>query len=80
MIDARSKGLLLKCADLLRDVRRKGLFQAIEEGVFAGVKRTRSGGKGREGVIRKSEWYQNPIEELIRQELSVEPGKEDSNS
>ena len=80
VIDARSKDLLLKCADLLRDVRRKGLFQAIEEGVFAGVKRTRSGGKGREGVIRKSEWYQNPIEELIRQELSVEPGKEDSNS
>jgi beta-lysine 5,6-aminomutase alpha subunit len=70
LIDERAKDLLANCRSLLAEVQRKGLFQAIEEGVFAGVKRKRSGGKGREGVVRKTEWYQNPIEDLMEKELA----------
>jgi beta-lysine 5,6-aminomutase alpha subunit len=80
LIDTRAQELLAKCCSLLREIRRKGLFQAIEEGVFAGVRRNRSGGKGGEGVVRKTEWYMNPIEELLKKELSGTAETEVSNS
>lgn len=80
LIDARAKELLANCRSLLSEVQRKGLFQAIEDGVFAGVRRTRSGGKGREGVVLKTEWYQNPIEELMKKELAGTAGTEVSDS
>ena len=54
---------------LLEEVNQEGLFAAISEGVFAGVKRQRTGGKGREGVFKKSRWYFNPVEAALRAEL-----------
>lgn len=69
LIQRRASEILDRTEKLLGEVSRKGLFQAIEEGTFAGVKRQRTGGKGREGVFRKSQWYFNPVEDLLVKEL-----------
>ncbi len=73
-VSLRASELLLKCRALLHDVSAKGLFRAIEEGVFAGIKRSRGGGKGLEGVILKTSHYLNPLEEIMRRRLF--PGAE----
>lgn len=70
LIAARAKDLLGKCESLLAEVLLKGLSGAIEEGVFGGVRRQRTGGKGKEGVFRKSPWYHNPIEDGIVHRLA----------
>lgn len=69
-LDTRAASILDDTLKLLREVNEKGLFAAITEGVFAGVKRLRTGGKGREGVFKKSRWYFNPVEEDLRAGLS----------
>ena len=69
LIDRRAASILNDTLKLLEEVSEKGLFAAITEGVFAGVKRLRTGGKGREGVFKKGEWYLNPVEEALRAEL-----------
>lgn len=70
LLDTRAASILDDTLKLLREVNEKGLFAAITEGVFAGVKRLRTGGKGREGVFKKSRWYFNPVEEDLRAGLS----------
>ncbi|MEC9484584.1 MAG: lysine 5,6-aminomutase subunit alpha [Candidatus Izemoplasma sp.] len=61
IIQSRAKDVLKDATHLLKDIDQKGLFQAIEEGTFAGIKRSRDGGKGLEGVIKKDERYVNPV-------------------
>lgn len=39
---------------LLEEIRETGLFYALEKGMFADVKRSRTGGKGLEGVLKKA--------------------------
>jgi len=46
-------------------VAGKGLFKAIEERAFAGVTRTETGGKGHDGVVKKSPEYLNPFFEIL---------------
>jgi beta-lysine 5,6-aminomutase alpha subunit len=46
---------------LLEELDREGLFNALENGVFADIKRGRNGGKGLEGVVIKSDNYFNPF-------------------
>jgi len=41
------------------------LFATLERGIFAGIKRSRDGGKGLEGVVLKSDGYFNPFIELM---------------
>jgi beta-lysine 5,6-aminomutase alpha subunit len=55
----------------LREVAETGLFNAIEQGKFADVKRPRHGGKGLEGVKAKAQDYWNPVEERLTAELKV---------
>lgn len=69
-IAARARFLLDRTVELLTEIDRRGLFGAIEAGTFAGIKRSRGGGRGREGVFRKGEWYVNPVEELMAKELA----------
>jgi beta-lysine 5,6-aminomutase alpha subunit len=45
----------------LEMIHGKGLFKAIEERAFAEVKRTETGGKGHDGVVRRHEKYLNPF-------------------
>lgn len=70
-IAQRARDILGKTESLLRAVQEKGLFRAIEEGTFGGVKRKREGGKGREGVFLKDSWYHNPVEDILRRELGI---------
>jgi beta-lysine 5,6-aminomutase alpha subunit len=70
-IAQRARDILGKTESLLKSVQDKGLFRAIEEGTFGGVKRRREGGKGREGVFLKDSWYRNPVEDILRRELGI---------
>jgi beta-lysine 5,6-aminomutase alpha subunit len=71
LVAGRARDILSKAEALLGRVTEKGLFRAIEEGTFAGVKRKRDGGKGREGVFLKDEAYLNPVEEILSRELGL---------
>ncbi|MCH3964385.1 MAG: lysine 5,6-aminomutase subunit alpha [Clostridium sp.] len=65
IIQKRADFVLKNAFHLLRDIERDGLFNTIEKGAFAGIKRSREGGKGLEGVIVKDESYFNPFIELM---------------
>jgi beta-lysine 5,6-aminomutase alpha subunit len=71
LIQRRADEVLAKAEELLARVLDRGLYKAIEEGTFAGIKRKRDGGKGREGVFPKNQWYLNPVEEMLRLELGL---------
>jgi beta-lysine 5,6-aminomutase alpha subunit len=55
---------------LLADVASGGIWNAIANGAFADVKRTREGGKGYAGVVERAADYTNPILESLE---SLEP-------
>lgn len=60
-IARRANEILTAAHDMLLEVEKIGLFEAISRGMFAGVKRPRHGGKGREGVFAKAKDYYNPF-------------------
>ena len=58
--------ILREAIELLQEIDRLGLFQALEVGLFADIKRSPEGGRGLEGVIRRNDRYFNPFyEELL---------------
>ncbi|MCF7925697.1 MAG: lysine 5,6-aminomutase subunit alpha [Candidatus Izimaplasma sp.] len=61
IIQNRAKHVLTEATMLLKEIKDKTLFTAIEKGTFAGIKRSRDGGKGLPGVILKADDYVNPI-------------------
>ncbi|SDK87430.1 lysine 5,6-aminomutase subunit alpha [Natronincola ferrireducens] len=65
MIQRRAHEVLYKATDLLEQIEKEGLFSTIEAGKFGGVKRSRTGGKGLEGVTKKAEGYINPFIDLM---------------
>jgi beta-lysine 5,6-aminomutase alpha subunit len=56
--------MLAKVADI-------GMFAAIEAGMFADTVRTRTGGKGLDGVVRRDPAYVNPIFDGLADRLGV---------
>src|SRR5512139_1967189 len=60
-IAQRAKAVLEEAHELLVDVQRQGIWDAIGHGVFADVKRTRTGGKGFQGVVLREPTYLNPL-------------------
>ncbi len=64
-VERRAAQVLEECCQMLRKVAEVGMFGAIEAGMFADTVRTRDGGKGLDGVIRKGESYLNPIVDLL---------------
>ncbi len=60
-VERRAAQVLEECRLMLAKVEEIGLFGAIEAGMFADTVRTPDGGKGLEGVIKKSDGYVNPI-------------------
>lgn len=68
-IQERATEVLNKAAELLSQVADIGLFEALERGMFADVKRPRDGGKGLQGVIQKASGYYNPFLDIIGKEL-----------
>jgi beta-lysine 5,6-aminomutase alpha subunit len=60
-VAARAKQVLGEAHEQLLDVKRTSIWDAIGNGAFADVKRTRTGGKGYAGVVERSKDYVNPI-------------------
>ncbi len=60
-IQKRAQEVLDKSEKLLEEISSMGLFKAVSKGVFADIKRSENGGKGLEGVFKKSKQYINPV-------------------
>jgi len=60
-IARRAVQVLDEALELLEEVKRDGIWDAIGRGAFADVKRTRTGGKGYAGVTARHAAYVNPI-------------------
>ena len=61
IIAKRAVQVLDEAHELLRQVRKDGIWESIGNGAFADVKRTREGGKGYTGVVERAKDYLNPI-------------------
>ena len=67
IMETRAHDVLEKAARLLGEIEKLGLFETLEKGIFADIKRPRDGGKGLEGVTAKAPGYFNPfLEEMGR--------------
>jgi beta-lysine 5,6-aminomutase alpha subunit len=66
IIRRRAVRVLEDACDLLEKMKEEGLFTALEKGYFANVRRPKEGGKGLDGVTRKSAVYFNPYIELLK--------------
>lgn len=71
IIVKRAHQVLDKSLDMLKEIKKKGLFEAIEEGMFADIKRRKDGGKGLDGVFEKSDDYYNPVEDYLKKKLKI---------
>lgn len=67
----RAEKVLNESKDMLKDIYNEGLMSTIEKGKFAGIKRSKDGGKGLDGVISKGEKYFNPFISLMLKEDSL---------
>jgi beta-lysine 5,6-aminomutase alpha subunit len=72
IIRTRADKVLDDATNLLQEIASIGMFQTIERGMFAGIKRPRDGGKGRQGVVLKAEAYLNPVLDRLIAELKEE--------
>ena len=61
----RAEQVLDEALQLLEEVERDTIWEAISKGHFADVKRSRTGGKGYRGVFERSPDYLNPILTLL---------------
>jgi beta-lysine 5,6-aminomutase alpha subunit len=57
----RAIQVLDEAQELLEEVHRDTIWEAIAKGSFADVKRSRTGGKGYAGVVERANDYLNPI-------------------
>ena len=72
IIVKRAHEVLAQSISFMEEVDKTGLFDAIEQGLFADVKRPKDGGKGFEGLIKKGPAYFNPFEDHLKRELGLE--------
>lgn len=70
IIVKRAEEVLNRTIEFLKEVEETGLFNSIEKGLFADIKRQKDGGKGYEGVVKKSPEYWNPVEDFLKKECS----------
>ncbi|HEY2515199.1 MAG TPA: lysine 5,6-aminomutase subunit alpha [Polyangiaceae bacterium] len=61
----RAVQVLDEATELLEEVKRDTIWEAVGRGAFADVKRTRTGGKGFAGVAERAKDYVNPILEAL---------------
>lgn len=67
IVARRAIQVLDEALALLLEVKRESIWEAIGTGAFADVKRTRTGGKGYAGVVRRSDDYVNPLLAVLEQ-------------
>jgi beta-lysine 5,6-aminomutase alpha subunit len=72
IVVTRAHQVLKETIDFMEHVEKVGMFDAIEKGLFAEVKRPKDGGKGFEGLVRKGPGYYNPFESGLKRELGLE--------
>ena len=65
IVSARAELVLDEALTMLEAVARDGIWEAIGRGAFGDIKRTRTGGKGYAGVVRRSDNYVNPLLEAL---------------
>ncbi len=65
LIRNRAREVLGKAIGLLEKIELEGLFNALEKGIFADIKRPQNGGKGLDGVSPKGKNYYNPFVEIM---------------
>lgn len=61
IIQNRAQEVLDKTITLLENIEHEGLFDALEKGIFADIKRSKTGGKGLDGVVEKGTNHYNPF-------------------
>jgi len=66
LIEQRANETLSKAVEQLEHVRSIGLFQALQNGEFADVKRDPEGGRGFDGVFTRAADYFNPFYDALR--------------
>ncbi|MBR5000082.1 MAG: D-lysine 5,6-aminomutase subunit alpha, partial [Rikenellaceae bacterium] len=66
LVQTRVKTVVQNTNDLLQKIQKVGLFSALEQGMFADVKRPKNGGKGLSGVFPKGREYMNPFIEIMK--------------
>jgi beta-lysine 5,6-aminomutase alpha subunit len=72
MVERRASQVLEECLQMLRKVSEVGMLAAIEAGMFADTVRTRTGGKGLDGVIATDEGYLNPIADILAERVGAD--------
>lgn len=65
LMEQRAQEVLTKSVELLEEIDKVGLMEAISEGVFARVRRRPDSGKGLDGVVAKGDGYFNPFADAI---------------
>ena len=68
----RAETVLNEAHHLLTKVEKETIWNAIGRGAFADVKRTRTGGKGYNGVVRRYANYVNPILDVLEGKREVD--------
>ena len=71
IMQTRAKNVLDQSISFLEQINEKGLFNAIEQRMFAEVARPKNGGKGLDGVYEKTEGYYNPMYSFLARELKI---------
>ncbi|HOZ72683.1 MAG TPA: lysine 5,6-aminomutase subunit alpha [Spirochaetales bacterium] len=71
IVVSRAHQVLGETIEFLELVERTGMFDAIEQGLFAEMKRPKDGGKGFEGLVKKGPAYYNPFEKALKRELGI---------
>jgi beta-lysine 5,6-aminomutase alpha subunit len=66
IVQTRAQEVLAGAHALLERIAERGLFAALDEGVFGDVPRQIDEGRGREGIVTVAEGYLNPASELMR--------------
>ncbi|GAA5003039.1 lysine 5,6-aminomutase subunit alpha [Actinopolymorpha pittospori] len=66
-IAQRARQVLGEAVDLLTRIGDDGLLDAIADGTFGLMRRPAAGGKGLDGVARKSSLYYNPATDLLEE-------------
>jgi beta-lysine 5,6-aminomutase alpha subunit len=70
-VERRAAQVLEECRQMLQKVAEIGMFGAIEAGMFADTVRTRTGGKGLDGVVERAPGYVNPLSDALEKRLGV---------
>ncbi len=71
IMEQRVDEVLKEANELIKEINQQGLFEALSQGKFAGVKRPIDGGKGLDGVALREKDYFNPFMELMSKELQI---------